>query len=119
MEVPYLVGQFSKTVSNGDIIYVNAKRCIGIFLGESSPEGENGEKTVFNYPMIIIGKVDKGTFQADKIQPGDPVRIVSMEKKSQTSAEGYPLDRKLTQEEIDVLVQKLLVERRQRQRKGG
>lgn len=100
-------------VSAGDIAYWPEGRCICIFFGPTPIS--KSEKPVPASPVVIIGKMKDGPEEIRKINTANPIKVMRMEQVVYTLYSSYreqaPSERKLTQAEIDVLVQELLAEK--------
>jgi hypothetical protein len=100
-------------VNVGDIAYWPEGKCICVFFGPT-PASSTG-KPVPASPVVIIGKTDSRPDELRKIKEGDQIKVIQAPQDFFTVYHRYknktPGDRKLTQEEIDVLVQGLLAEK--------
>ena len=107
--------ELTSEVSVGDVAYWPQGRCICVFFGRTPMS--NGLNPVPASPVVIIGKAELSLEGMKKIQPEDSIRVMQVEH--EMKKEDDPLDdfaikmpsdpnRKLTQAEIDDLVQRLL-----------
>ncbi len=101
-------------VDVGDIAYWPEGKCICVFFGPT-PVSQSG-KPVPASPVVIIGKAMAKPDEFRRIQTGHPVRVMTVEEKPVPVSYSMSCEpeRKLTQSEIDKLVQQLLAERSKR-----
>ena len=119
--IGFCTAQKTGSVAPGDVVYWPEGSCIGVFFG-SGPM-KIGEGVLHADDLVLIGttQVDAGGFSS--IKSGDDIRVVAMEEKKTSSPAsvvdpGPNPDRKLSQEEIDVLVQQLLAQKKKEQQGG-
>ncbi|MBU1044456.1 MAG: hypothetical protein KJ915_08700 [Candidatus Omnitrophica bacterium] len=103
---------FAKDINEGDVVYWAEGKVIGIFFGTAPMVVE--EKQISFCELIKIGntKVDILGFQS--MREADEVRVATAEKEEEIiSVDIVPNpERKLSQSEIDVLVQQLLAQKK-------
>jgi len=107
-EVKADVAEPSRYVNVGEIAYSLREQSINIFFSpwRLIPETEL---------IIVIGRTEINPVEIGKMKPGDPIRVMPMSPAEENSARKkteFPTDRKLTQTEIDVLVEQLLAEKK-------
>ncbi len=104
---------FAENINEGDVVYWPEGKAIGIFFGTAPMTVD--EKQIPVWKLVKIGqtKVDILGFQS--MRESDEVRVATAEKEEEIiSVDSVPHpDRKLSQSEIDVLVQKLLAQKKQ------
>ncbi len=102
-----------RKVKAGDVVYWPDIGYLCIFLGSMEIASEKNA----SLELIPVGTVEGGLDDFDSIAAGDSIRVVAMggeEKK--ISADSVPdPNRKLSQDEIDVLVQQLLAQKKKEQ----
>jgi uncharacterized protein len=112
VNIDYEGEDFVKDINEGDVVYWPEGKVIGIFFGSAPMSVE--EKQIPVWKLLKIGqtKVDILGFQS--MRESDEVRVATAEKEEEIiSVDRVPdPDRKLTQSEIDVLVQKLLAQKK-------
>ncbi len=97
-------------VDVGDVAYWPQGRCICVFFGPT-PISKAG-KPVPASGVVIVGKTRHSPSELRRIKTGDSVRVVIVgENQPQSSRKALRSDRRLTQTEIDALVQQLLAEK--------
>lgn len=103
---------FAKDINEGDVMYWPEGKMIGIFFGTAPMVV--AEKQIPFWKLVKIGqtKVDILGFQS--MRESDEVRVAIAGKEEKIiSVYSVPNpDRKLSQSEIDVLVQKLLAQKK-------
>lgn len=101
-------------VNVGDIAYWPEGRCICIFFGPT-PISDT-EKPVPASPVVIIGKTANRPEELRKINAADPIKVIRTEQDIYAVYDSYRehahSEKKLTQAEIDVLVQQILAKER-------
>lgn len=102
-------------VGVGDVAYWPEEKCICVFFGRTPRS--TADKPVPAGPVVIIGKTLTDIEELRQIKAGDAIKIVPMETKPPVpeTVKDYSPDRKLTQEEIDVLVRQLLAEKKKKE----
>lgn len=97
-------------VNAGDIAFCPEGKCICVFFGPTPLSLD--DKPVLASPVIVIGKTTHNFDNLRMIQNGEPIRVMPVEgnppELAARSIDDFPKDRKLSQEEIDGLVQQLL-----------
>lgn len=102
--------KLSSGIEVGDVAYWPQGRCICVFFG-STPISKAG-KPMPASPVVIIGKTKNISLELRKIKTGDPIRVVQVQENiSVPFSNARKPDRRLTQKEIDGLVQQLLAEK--------
>ena len=99
-------------VTGGDVVYWPDIGYVCIFLSDITPKKDS------SLGLVNIGRVEGNIDDFSQISAGDSIRVVSMgeEKEKKISTDSVPNpDRKLTQAEIDVLVQQLLAQKKKEQ----
>ncbi|MCP4651346.1 MAG: hypothetical protein GY853_14860 [PVC group bacterium] len=107
LDVP-VVGQSTTDLRVGDIVFWPEGKCICIFFGPTPMS--DSEKPVPASPVIIIGKTVHSPEELRKIKAEEPIHLMAVKEKEprHINPNDFPKDRKLTQNEIDLLVQQLL-----------
>lgn len=107
-------------VSAGDIAYWPEGRCICIFFGPTPIS--RSQKPVPASPVVIIGRMKDSPEEIRKINSAHPIKVMRMEQVVYTLYSSYkeqaPGEKKLTQAEIDILVQQLLAEKEKREKQS-
>ena len=105
-------------VDIGDIAYWSEGKCICVFFG-ATPISKT-ERPVPASPVVIIGKTTAGPDELKKIRAGDSIKVIQIRQDIYTVYDSYKKytrsEKKLTQNEIDVLVQQLLAEKEKREK---
>ncbi|MFH1062212.1 MAG: cyclophilin-like fold protein [Candidatus Omnitrophota bacterium] len=103
---------FVKDINEGDVVYWPEGKAIGIFFGTAPMTVADKQVPVWKLIKIGQTKVDILGFQS--MREADEVRVATAEKEEEIiSVDSVPEpDRKLSQSEIDVLVQKLLAQKK-------
>jgi uncharacterized protein len=103
-------GEDTLDVKVGDIAYWPEAQCMCVFFGPT-PSSVDG-KPVPASPVVIIGKTSVSPDEFRKIQAGDPIRVIAVQKEPVAhTVDASASERKLSQAEIDVLVQQLLAQK--------
>ncbi len=102
-------GQATDLVDIGDVVYSVKNGSICVYFSPVKLEPDN--------PVITIGKTEIDAVAIGHIRTGDPIHIMSISpsedsRKTQTPKTDFPENRKLTQSEIDDLVQQLLAQKK-------
>ena len=110
IKVPY--GQATSLVDAGDVIYSPKSGNISIYFSPIKLKQDD--------LVITIGKTEIDPVAIRRMKTGDPIHIMflSAEEKSQKTQDqkkDFPTNRKLTQSEIDDLVQQLLARKKEGQ----
>lgn len=102
------LGQETTDVNIGDVAYWPQGQCICVFFGATPLSA--GDKPVPASAVILIGRIEINPQEARKIKNGDPIRVMQITPPKEEAKPSRPAvpDRKLSQEEIDVLVKQLL-----------
>jgi hypothetical protein len=109
-----LAGQGSTLdVNVGDVAYWPEGKSICVFFGPT--EASIDDKPVPASPVVIIGKTMASPEELKEVKAGEKIRVFIFSKKASFTSgiNLYEDSRRLTQEEIDELVKKLLEEREQ------
>jgi len=101
-------------VNVGDVAYWPEGKCICVFFGRTPRS--NTEKPMPDGPVVIIGKTLAEPVELRQIKAGDSIKIMSILPHVAGTDNDCAADRKLTQEEIDVLVHRLLAEKQKREK---
>lgn len=97
-------------VSVGDVAYWPQGHCLCVFFGPT-PASSNG-KPIPASPVVIIGRTATLPDELKKIQAGHSIRLMPVQVMPVASSEAaVKNEKKLSQSEIDVLVQQLLAEK--------
>ncbi|MBI4846511.1 MAG: hypothetical protein HY810_08625 [Candidatus Omnitrophica bacterium] len=104
----------TKNVDIGDVAYWPQGRAICVFFGTTPLSTD--EKPVPTSEVVVIGRINVNPAELQKIKRDDSVRVMSVIQKEKTPSDilNAPADKKLTQEEIDVLVKHLLEEKKRK-----
>jgi hypothetical protein len=110
--IDFQAEDFAKDIKEGDVVYWPEGKTIGIFFGTAPMTVE--DKQIPFWKLIKIGKTQVDILGFQSMQQDDEVRLATTEKEEEIISvdSGPDLDRKLTQAEIDVLVQKLLAQKK-------
>ncbi len=102
-------------VNLGDVAYWPEGKCVCVFFGRTPRS--TSDKPVPAGPVVVIGKTLTDASELRQIKAGDVIKMVAAETKPPVAdpVKDYAPDRKLTQEEIDVLVQRLLAEKKKKE----
>lgn len=102
----------TREVNVGDIAYWPEGQCLCVFFGPT--EASTGDKPVPASPVVIIGNTLANPGELREIKSGEPINVFVMSKTGDYLKSDSPSsdNRKLSQTEIDVLVKRLLAERR-------
>jgi uncharacterized protein len=98
-------------VQVGDVAYWPQGKCICVFFGRT--EASKTDKPVPASPVVIIGHTMATPGELREISAGESIRVFVMGK-TQSYSQGsnpYEDNRKLSQQEIDILVKQLLEEK--------
>ncbi|MCX5708486.1 MAG: cyclophilin-like fold protein [Candidatus Omnitrophica bacterium] len=98
-------------VQVGDVAYWPQGKCICVFFGRT--EASKTDKPVPASPVVVIGHTLATPGELREINAGEAIRVFVMGK-SQNYSQGlnpYEDSRKLSQQEIDILVKQLLEEK--------
>lgn len=118
-ETGILASDFNSTlqVNAGDVAYWPEGKCLCIFFGRT-PASQT-EKPVPAGPVVVIGRTMASADELRSIQAGQTIRVSAVAAKpaAQAAPAAANSDRKLSQAEIDALVQKLLAERAEKEKK--
>lgn len=118
-ETGILASDFNSTlqVNVGDVAYWPEGKCICVFFGKT-PASQT-EKPVPASPVVVIGRTMASVDELRSIQAGQNIRVAAVPVKPAAPVTAAPStsDRKLSQSEIDALVQKLLAERADKEKK--
>jgi hypothetical protein len=93
-------------VNCGDICYWHEGKCLCVFFGRTP--SSTTDKPVPASAVVIIGKTSCPAEELRKIQEGHSIKVAVQEEKPKPVEAS---ERKLSQSEIDALVQKLLAEK--------
>jgi len=98
-------------VKVGDVAYWPEGKSICVFFGRT--EASTNDKPVPAGPVVIIGSTQASPIELRQIKSGEPIRAFVMGKITDYIQPGsaYDENRKLSQQEIDVLVKRLLTEK--------
>jgi uncharacterized protein len=98
-------------VNVGDIAYWPEGKGLCVFFGPT--EASQASKPVPASPVVIVGTTVATPGELREIKSGEPIRVFVMGKVKDYFKENdyYDSTRKLTQQEIDVLVKKILSEK--------
>src|SRR5512137_1828752 len=98
-------------VNIGDVAYWPEGKCICVFFGPTP--ASKADKPVPATPVVIIGKTATSPDELRKIQAGNSIRIMPVQEGQAAPSydKAAQFERKLSQPEIDVLVQQLLAEK--------
>jgi uncharacterized protein len=98
-------------VQVGDVAYWPQGKCICVFFGRT--EASKTDKPVPASPVVVIGHTLAAPGELREINAGEIVRVFVMGKSQDYSRDVNPYEdnRKLSQQEIDVLVRQLLEEK--------
>lgn len=106
INIPETKDKVTDDVNIGDVAYWPEGNCICVFFGPT-PFSKTPKPVPAN-PVVIIGNTYANPDELRKIRESESIRVMSIEN---TSAAGKILpkdERKLTQQEIDILVRELL-----------
>ena len=103
-------GQATSLVNSGDVVYSPNSGSICIYFSPVKLEPDN--------LVITIGRTEIDPVAIGNMKTGDPIHIMSISpeensQKTQGQKKDFPTNRKLTQSEIDDLVQQLLVRKKE------
>ncbi len=102
----------------GDIAYWPQGKCVCVFFGPTPLS--DSDKPVPANPVVIIGKTDSKPEELRKIKAGDQIKVIQAPQDIYTVYSAYKNHTqgsgKLTQSEIDVLVQELLAEKEKQEK---
>lgn len=101
-------------VAIGDLAYWPEGKCVCLFFGRTPVSQDDKPRPAS--PVVIIGRTNASPLELKKLQSGETVRV-NAEKPPEPAKPSAQGDRKLSQAEIDVLVQKLLAERAAKEQK--
>ncbi|MBU1087703.1 MAG: hypothetical protein KKD05_09355 [Candidatus Omnitrophica bacterium] len=103
---------FARDIKEGDVVYWPEGKAIGIFFGTAPMTVE--EKLIPVWKLIKIGKTKVDILGFQSMREADEVLVATAEKEEEIICiDSVPdPDRKLSQSEIDVLVQKLLAQKK-------
>jgi hypothetical protein len=98
-------------VKIGDIAYWHEKKSLCLFFGKTPSSTD--DRPVPQGPMVVVGKILCQPQDLSVVKEGDVIRVTAIEQKP-VAVTFDPLgnERKLSQPEIDRLVQKLLDEKK-------
>ena len=98
-------------VKVGDVAYCYQGKYLCVFFGRT--EASTADKPVPASPVAIIGSTMASPGELRQIKAGEPIRAFVMGKITDYLQPGsaYDENRKLSQQEIDILVKKLLAEK--------
>lgn len=110
-ETNIITSSFQPTleVNIGDVAYWPEGKCICVFFGPT-PLSKDA-KPVPASAVVVIGKTITALTELRKIRAGDPIRVMSIEERGAHEISIHR-ERKLSQAEIDLLVQQLLSEQK-------
>lgn len=99
-------------VKVGDVAYWPEGKSLCVFFGPTP--ASQADKPVPASPVIIIGSTMATPGELREIKVDEPIRVFVMGKGQNYAQGGNPYDdyRKLSQQEIDILVRQLLEEKR-------
>jgi len=105
-------------VNVGDVAYWPEGKCLCVFFGKTP--ASTTDRPVPASPVVVIGKTLASVDELRSIKAGEQIRVsVVQQSKPAAAAPAANTDRKLSQSEIDVLVQKLLKERVEKKKAQG
>ena len=111
LKVPELT---TTDVSAGDVAFWPEGKCICVFFGPTPLSTD--DKPMPASPVIVIGKTTHSIDFLRRIQTGEPMRVMPVEgnppEPIAKSIHDFSKSRKLSQEEIDDLVQQVLAEKK-------
>jgi hypothetical protein len=95
----------------GDVAYWPQGKCICVFFGRT--EASTTDKPVPASPVVVIGHTMATPGELREISAGEIIRVFVMGKTQNYSRDSnlYEDSRKLSQQEIDILVKQLLEEK--------
>jgi hypothetical protein len=98
-------------VKVGDVAYWPEGKCLCVFFGPT--QASQADKPVPASPVVIIGNTMATPGELREIKVDEPIRVFVMGKGQDYAQSGNPYDdyRKLSQQEIDILVRQLLEEK--------
>jgi uncharacterized protein len=98
-------------VQVGDVAYWPQGKCLCVFFGRTA--ASTADNPVPASPVVVIGHTMATPGELREINVGEPIRVFVMGKAQDYSQGGNPYDdnRKLSQQEIDILVKQLLEEK--------
>lgn len=106
----YDTAKLTSELEIGDVAYWPQGRCICVFFG-LTPISKAG-KPLPASPVVVIGKTKAIPIELRRIKTGDALRVIQVQENVLKPASNTPkAERRLTQAEIDVLVQQLLTEK--------
>lgn len=99
-------------VNVGDVAYRHESKCVCIFFGKTP--ASTGDKPVPEYPVVIIGKLLCDPAELRRVNNNDSIKLSAVPAAVKPiTMNDYPTnERKLSQSEIDSLVQKLLSDKK-------
>jgi hypothetical protein len=103
-------------VKVGDVAFCPEGSCLCVFLGPTPASVL--ENPVPENPVVVIGRIITPRDKFKLILPGEKIKIlrsgenVALPEKKPPLENEYPMGRKLSQTEIDVLVKQLLEEKK-------
>jgi uncharacterized protein len=98
-------------VQVGDVAYWPQGKCICVFFGRT--EASKTDKPVPASPVVIIGHTMATPGELREINSGETIRVFVMGRSQNYSGrlDSFEDNRKLSQQEIDILVKQLLEEK--------
>ncbi len=111
-DVPMSSAELTTDVNVGDIAYWPQGKCICVFFGRTP--ASTTDKPVPEGPVAVIGRTMANPQELREIKSGEPIRFFMMGMAQDYFKDGDPYsdNRKLSQQEIDVLVKQVLAEKR-------
>jgi hypothetical protein len=99
-------------VNVGDVAYRYESKCVCVFFGKTPLS--TSDKPVPEHPVVIIGKMACDIAELRKVRSGESIKVSAVVVAPKPIAmNDYPTsERKLSQTEIDSLVQKLLQDKK-------
>ncbi|MFH2137487.1 MAG: cyclophilin-like fold protein [Candidatus Omnitrophota bacterium] len=103
-------------VMPGDIAYWPQGKCLCVFFGPTP--ASSTDKPVPAEPVIVVGKTTHPAAELQQVQAGEPIRVMYVDapitQPVHRGTDDFPKDRKLSQAEIDDLVQLILAEKKRK-----
>lgn len=106
-----LLSSATREVNSGDIAYWPEEKSICVFFGPTPLSRD--AKPVPASPVVIIGKTKTDPAELKKIESEHPIRVTLVDG-AETYQKSAEAERKLTQDEIDILVKQLLAEQKKK-----
>ncbi len=106
INITELKDKVTDDVNIGDVAYWPEGSCICVFYGPTP--FSKSSKPVPASPVVIIGNTYANPDELRRIHESESIRVMPLEENSAAKKDIPKYERKLTQQEIDILVQELL-----------